>query len=531
MINKIIILCITALLSITASAYTQYGSELFAGNFKDTSIHSNNQNYVLVPGDKIQIHLWGALSLDIEQTIDEQGNIFLPDIGQIKVSGVKNKDLTASLKSAISSTYTDSVKIYANLITFSDIKIFVSGKVNKPGLYSGSSSDSILKYIDMAGGINTAGSFTNIQIKRNNRVVGTVDLYGFLNQGFLPEIQLRDGDSIHIPNFTSIAFISIDSTKYSIQFKSKSTTLKNIISKIPLPPSITSARITSNTNDFNYQTKQDLLRNLLDTEIKSGDKIKFISENSNNSIAITINGAHTSNENHIISKGTTLNKILSTISLTATADTNSIQLFRQSVKKSQKALLEDAANKLKRIALTTQSQLEDVAKLRTSESKLLVDFAEKTAQIEPSGQIIVQNSDEWSNITLVEGDIITIPEKNNLISVAGEVMFPSTFSYNNKTNLHDYINLSGGLTSLANSDSIIIKHQNGLITNASLDDNMAAFSNKNCSFLSSCDSKSLVPGDIVMILPKIEDKTWAHASTVMKIVYQIAVSASVVLGL
>lgn len=531
MINKIIILCVTVLLSINASAYTQYGAELFSGNFKDTSIHSNNQNYVLVPGDKIQIHLWGALSLDLEQTIDEQGNIFLPDMGQIKVAGVKNKDLTTSLKSAISNTYTDSVKIYANLITFSDIKIFVSGKVNKPGLYSGSSSDSILKYIDMAGGINMAGSFTNIQIKRNNRVVGTVDLYDFLNQGFLPEIQLRDGDSIHIPNFTSIAFISIESTKYSIQFKSSTSTLKDIISKIPLPPSVTSVRITSKSTDFNYKTKQGLLRSLLDTEIKSGDKIKFISENSNNSIAITINGAHTSNQNHIITKGTTLHEILSSLSIAPNADTDAIQLFRLSVKRSQKALLKDSANKLKRIALTAQSQLEDVAKLRTSESKLLVDFAEKTAQIEPSGQIIIQSSDEWVNITLVEGDIITIPEKNNLISVSGEVMFPSTFSYNSKTSIQDYINFSGGLTSLANSDKIIIKHQNGMITNTSLDNNMAAFSNKNCSFLSSCPSKTLIPGDIVMILPVIEDKTWAHASTVMKIIYQIAVSASIVLGL
>ena len=47
-----------------------------------------NDDYLIAAGDKISIWLWGAINLAEVVTVDNQGNIFLPNIGPINVKNV-----------------------------------------------------------------------------------------------------------------------------------------------------------------------------------------------------------------------------------------------------------------------------------------------------------------------------------------------------------------------------------------------------------------------------------------------------------
>ena len=67
-----------------------FGENLFNGEFSKTSQHMYNPEYILNIGDVINLKLWGAIDLEIKLTIDEQGNIFVPKVGTIKLLGVKN---------------------------------------------------------------------------------------------------------------------------------------------------------------------------------------------------------------------------------------------------------------------------------------------------------------------------------------------------------------------------------------------------------------------------------------------------------
>ena len=148
-----------------------FGSNLFNGEFSRSSQHRYNPEYLLNISDTINLKLWGAVELELKLTIDEQGNIFVPKVGTINLLGVKNKNLSKEIKKVLQKTYKDNVYTYANLDNFQPVSVFIAGGVEKPGLYQGLSSDSILQFLDKAKGINNRGSFRNISIIRNNKIV------------------------------------------------------------------------------------------------------------------------------------------------------------------------------------------------------------------------------------------------------------------------------------------------------------------------------------------------------------------------
>jgi protein involved in polysaccharide export with SLBB domain len=84
----------------------------------------------------------GAFQYDGALTVDPKGNIFLPNIGPLKVSGMTNAQLNNTVTSKIKEVYTSNVNVYASLLQAQPVKVFVTGYVRSPGLYGGVASDS-----------------------------------------------------------------------------------------------------------------------------------------------------------------------------------------------------------------------------------------------------------------------------------------------------------------------------------------------------------------------------------------------------
>ena len=146
--------------------------------------------------------------------VDSQGNIFIPKVGAVNLLGVKNSSLVPIIKSAVNKIYKNNVFVYADMNAYQNVSVFVTGSVNAPGLYQGLSSDSIIQYLDKAGGINLDyGSFREIQILRNNKIIRNIDLYNFLLKGQLELFPFRSGDVILVGNVASYAFVSGDVQK------------------------------------------------------------------------------------------------------------------------------------------------------------------------------------------------------------------------------------------------------------------------------------------------------------------------------
>ncbi|TOJ99642.1 hypothetical protein CGI28_26040, partial [Vibrio parahaemolyticus] len=69
---------------------------------------------MIAPGDKLSIWLWGAVAYADIVTVDNQGNIFIPNIGPIRVGDQLASNVASIVEGAIRKTYTKNVEVYVN---------------------------------------------------------------------------------------------------------------------------------------------------------------------------------------------------------------------------------------------------------------------------------------------------------------------------------------------------------------------------------------------------------------------------------
>ncbi len=174
-----------------------FGSQIFSGRFGSEAFSGFNPAYQIAVGDRISVRMWGAFNYDAVQTVDAQGNLFIPNVGPIRVLGVRNADLNQQVASQVKRTFRDNVGVYATLEGAQPVKVYVTGFVKAPGLYGGLSSDSVLYYLDRAGGIDPdRGSYLEVDVLRGGQPRAKVNLYRFLLAGQIEPLQLQDGDTI-----------------------------------------------------------------------------------------------------------------------------------------------------------------------------------------------------------------------------------------------------------------------------------------------------------------------------------------------
>ncbi len=76
-------------------------------------------------------------------------------------------------------------------------------------------------------------------------------------------------------------------------------------------------------------------------------------------------------------------------------------------------------------------------------------------------EILNNQENNLENITLIEGDIITIPKQKNVVKVNGEVMFPTEIVYKQGESINYYINKAGGFTDNAKKKRLYVLNANG----------------------------------------------------------------------
>jgi protein involved in polysaccharide export with SLBB domain len=155
-------------------------------------------DYLIGPGDEIQIRAWGQIDVDYSATVDRDGTISVPKVGVINVAGVKANDLPSYLKTVFGRTFRN-FQLTATLGRLRSIQVYVVGQAKRPGSYTVSSLSTLVTAVFAAGGPSAQGSMRNIQLKRGNRVVADFDLYDLLLSGDKSkDAQLLPGDVIYI---------------------------------------------------------------------------------------------------------------------------------------------------------------------------------------------------------------------------------------------------------------------------------------------------------------------------------------------
>lgn len=503
---------------IGAHSKAYFGEELFKGNFKGNTQFRYNPDYLLNVADVISVKMWGAFDFSGDLAIDKQGNIFIPQVGTVHLLGLPNKQLKHKITTTIKGVFNDNVYVYADVKQYQPISVFVSGSVENIGLYTGLSTDSILQFIDKAGGIiRGQGSYRNISILRNKKVVKHIDLYKFLVSGQVDLSQFRNGDVILVKPVQS--FIEVDgdvNRPYIFELSGRSASVRDVM-KYVLPKPTTNSFMLTSWNNGQESTSEYPLSMAKKMRVRQGTKLKFFSNHYVNSVDIAIEGEHRGLQNISVKKGTTLYDVLSTTKFTPLSDIKNIHIYRKGIANIQKKLLETMFTDLESRTFTSGSNTPEEAAIRSKESEMVIKFIERARKVQPKGQVIVNVKDNLKKIVLEEGDRIFIPQRTNIVVVQGEVNIPNALIYQPNYSILDYVKSCGGYSDRANTDNILLVKANGKVIQCN-DSTFSGFSTR------------VEPGDNILVLGKVDTKNFLLAKDITQIIYQLAVGAAVVIN-
>lgn len=489
-----------------------FGEQLFRGAFSTTSGSTFNDGYVINTGDNVQVRMWGAYQYAATMTVDPQGNIFLPNVGPVRIAGIQNGQLQSVVQNAISRIYRSNVGVYASLEQAQPVKVFVTGFVNQPGYYGGLAADSVLSYLDRAGGVDPErGSYIDIQIRRNGQVVQQVNLYDFLIAGRLQPFAFHDGDVITVgAQKKTFSVAGRVQNEYAFEYNVPNLSVADVLSIAnPLADAtnISITRAAGRAQTAEYYS----LSEASSVPVNNGDTLVVTSDRYAGTIAVQVTGAHKGNGAVILPHGARLKDVIAQLEPSSLANVQNLSIYRKSVAEQQKQSINDALDRLEEMTLATQSVTREEAQLRAEDAKLVEQFIAKARSVKPTGRIVVVPN-SWQDIILQQGDIIHIPEQTSVITVNGQVRAQGALTYDPTLTVADYIAKSGGLDNNADPDNILVMHQNGetIVVNTAY---------------------RVQQGDEIMVLPKVKTRRVEIARGISQIFYQIAVAAGVIAAL
>ncbi|MEX1213600.1 polysaccharide biosynthesis/export family protein [Saccharospirillum sp.] len=480
-----------------------------------------NPNYRLTTGDTVLLQLWGAVEFQGSLTVDPQGNIFIPQVGPVQVRGVANSELMPVVERAVKSVYRENVRVYANLDESQPVNIFVTGYVESPGLYSGLSSDSMLSYLDRAGGIDPQrGSYLDVRLVRQGAILENVNLYDFLLFGQIPQRQLQEGDTLIVgPRQHVVEFGGLVENPRQIEFTRQRIALSDALRLARPMPSATHVLIQRNSRV--EQLSEYIPLSVADnTQLNPGDVVTLEADKSLATIIVQLEGEHRGRDQYVMPYGSSLGDLLQQIEPGPQSNLEAVQLFRKEVAERQKQMLNASLENLQMSVLTAPSATNEEASLRTQEAEMVLQFIDRARDIEPQGQVVLANAPDMNSIILQDEDRIRVPSLSQLVTLYGEVMLPTALLHNDSSGLKDYINQAGGLSRKADKSRIVVRSPDGSIELARLG-----------GLFRSTTNVDIAPGDEIMVLPEVDFKTLQFTKDIVQILYQSAIAAGVVLAL
>ena len=477
-----------------SSSNKLFGSDFFnsiQSSFMPINEPNLDSNYILDFGDVLQIQLIGQKDSIDEYYIERDGSINVPDIGKLILSGLSLNDASEYIKAKVKNAYIG-MDSYISLKFIRDINVLVVGNAYNPGVYTLNGNSNILHALSMAGGINEYGSYRNIQLKRNGKVIETLDIYDLLINGNNNlSSGLRSGDSIVVMPIQKV--ISVESglsrkAKYELMEDegfldvlnfangfSKNADNKNI--QIKRIQNGVSAVIKVNYEDLNSFE-------LIDNDSIFVREFKFKT--------VTIEGAVLNPGTYILDQNATLSDLIKT---SGGYESFAYPFGGYLENKNALEINKDAKTKLynkfvNNLVLNSRAQ-------NTSGDG--IDMILKQILETPvTGRVIAEfdldviaNNEELDTI-LEDGDAILIPSITQQVYIQGEVSNPGAIRYSPKQDLDYYIRNAGGTLNSADTKNIFIIHPNGETANLS--------KNRNLSFLAENDIQNFIyPGSIIYV--------------------------------
>ncbi|MDA9557903.1 SLBB domain-containing protein [Vibrio sp.] len=277
----------------------RFGLDLFSGSpttFAPISDVPVPATYKVGPGDEIVIQLFGKDNTTHRLRVNRKGVINFPSLGPIQVAGLSFSSLRESLTKKIDERIIG-VRSDITLGELRTMQIFVLGDAYKPGAYSVSALTTISQAVYYSGGFGEQGSLRKVQLKRDGRIVKTLDMYDLLLRGDTSnDIRLQPGDVVFIAPVQNTITIDGEIQRPAIYEFNPGETYNDLIG-FAGGATANAYRDKVEVKRYSGKGKREIvtlnLNELLDQKIKvrNGDDVMLLAQNDEISDFISIQGA------------------------------------------------------------------------------------------------------------------------------------------------------------------------------------------------------------------------------------------------
>ena len=397
-----------------------FGSELFDNpdlNFEPNLKLATPVNYVLGPGDELQISVYGVQEYSATVPVTTEGKVNIQYVGQIPVSGMTIEGATQKIRSAISRVYSTVAsgqsQVGISLSRIRTIKVTIIGS-RQPGNYSISSLATVYNALFLGGGPGKNGTYRNIELLRNNKVYKKIDIYNFLVNGNQSDnVGLKDNDVIRIPAYSQRVTLEGQVKRPGIFEMKSGETFKDLLT------------FASGFNEFAYTASVNVLQ-----KTSKDFKVKDIPSSEY--------GSYKPLAGDVFRISKILNRFENRIKIEGAVFRPEIYSFYEGMRVSDLVAQADG--------LKEDAYLDRATIVRTK--------ADLTTEVTNVNLSKALSGDTAADIYLQKEDIVTVYsildfKEDYKVTIDGEIKKPGVYEFHDSLTLNDLLVQAGGLTGSA----------------------------------------------------------------------------------
>jgi len=516
------------------------GSDLMLPNRNATFFEANRQvppDYVVGLGDEIQLTIWGSVDADLRLSVDRAGRIVIPRVGPVVVAGVRHADLNDLLARRVGQVFKN-FQLSATLGRLRSIRYYVTGFVARPGAYSVSSLATVMTGLAQAGGPAAAGSFRNIELRRNGLVVGHFDLYDLLVRGDKKgDLPLQADDVLYVgPIGPQVALIGSVNRPAIVELRGD----ENVNDAIGYVGGLSTVADTRRVAIERLSERNDrrVVELALPQEggqrMNNGDVVRAF--NSVSAVLpqakqykrIRVEGEVGRPGDYVLPPTSTLaDAVQAAGGLTAQAYLFGADLSRESVRKVQEVqydrALRDLETDFTRSTSTQKVNNADDAAAAVQKQAGTTRLIERLRAVRPTGRVVLDLTDSTRELPLLpveDADRLYIPPRTNTVGVFGSVFNGGSYLLKPGSSVEDIVKLAGGPTRGADAGSIFVLRANGSVVSARQTNGGWIGGN-------SLSNVEALPGDTVFVPEELNKTTFMQeAKDWTQILYQFGLGAA-----
>ncbi len=518
----------------------RFGAELITGRSEpDRGSALAPPDYLVGPGDQIQLVLWGSVDADLRVQVDRSGRINIPRVGSVTVAGVRYGDLPDVIRQRVAQVFRN-FQLSVSLGQLRGVRVYVTGFAQRPGSYNVSSLSTIVGALLRAGGPAAAGSFRDIQLRRGKQLVTSFDLYDLLLKGDRSADRIVQADDvIHIgPVGTQVALIGSVNKPAIFELKAGDTVadvlamaggFTAVADRSRLGVQRLEQRSTTGIAELPLPQSQGITPSGGDV-LRAFSSVEAVLPVALQNRRVRVEGEVANPGEYVLPAQSTINDALQAAGgLTAYAYVFGTEFSRESVRITQQENYERALRDLETEfakATTTQRALSaDEAATQAARGTATTRLIERLRTIKPSGRIVLQSPPETRSLpdlALEDGDRVYVPARPTTVGIFGSVFNSGSYLYSQGRQVNDFVSLAGGPTRGADPGSTFVLRANGSVVSARQRSNWLGFGGN-------IDRLEALAGDTVFVPEEINKTSWTQElKEWSQIFYQFGLGAAAI---